>query len=66
MSERPLLLVADDEPAVLNVIERFAKREGFDVVACPGGQVALDGLGARGRTSCSSTYACRTWTGSRC
>ncbi|MFO7692431.1 MAG: sigma-54 dependent transcriptional regulator [Vicinamibacterales bacterium] len=48
MSERPLLLVADDEPAVLNVIERFAKREGFDVVACPGGQVALDGLrGAR-------------------
>ena len=60
MSERPLLLVADDEPAVLNVIERFAQREGFDVVACPGGQVALDGLRGRGRTSCSSMCACRT------
>jgi two-component system response regulator AtoC len=44
MSDRPLLLVADDEPSVLAVIERFATREGFDVVACPGGQVALDGL----------------------
>ena len=44
MSERPLMLVADDEPSVLAVIQRFATREGFDVVACPGGRVALDDL----------------------
>jgi DNA-binding NtrC family response regulator len=44
MTDRPLLLVADDEPSVLAVIERFATREGFDVVACPGGRAALDGL----------------------
>ena len=60
MSERPLLLVADDEPAVLNVIERFAKREGFDVVACPGGQVALDGLQGARPDLLLSTCACRT------
>jgi DNA-binding NtrC family response regulator len=44
MSDRPLLLVADDEPSVLAVVERFARLEGFDVVVRPGGQVVVDDI----------------------
>src|SRR5437867_3282628 len=31
---RPLLLVVDDEPAILKIIERLAGKLGFDVVTC--------------------------------
>ena len=36
--QRPLLLVVDDEQGILDVVGRFARRAGFDVVACSGGQ----------------------------
>jgi DNA-binding response OmpR family regulator len=35
--QRPLLLVVDDEQGILDVVGRFARRAGFDVVACSGG-----------------------------
>jgi two-component system response regulator HydG len=38
---RPLLLVVDDEPSVLKVIERLAAKAGFDVVACGNGSDAM-------------------------
>src|SRR3954470_14858249 len=38
---RPLLLVVDDEQPVLKVIERFATKNGFDVVACGSGEEAM-------------------------
>ncbi|MCX6545904.1 MAG: sigma-54 dependent transcriptional regulator [Acidobacteria bacterium] len=42
---RPTLLVVDDEPAILDMLGRFAAEQGFDVVRCEGGQPALDYLG---------------------
>ena len=38
---RPLLLVVDDEPPVLKVVERLAVRVGFDVVTCASGAEAM-------------------------
>jgi len=40
-TERPLLLVVDDEVSVLKVVERLAARIGFDVVACASGAEAM-------------------------
>src|SRR5215831_3754551 len=40
-TERPLLLVVDDEIPVLRVVERLAARIGFDVVACASGAEAM-------------------------
>ena len=44
----PLLLVVDDEPGILEIVGRFARRAGFDVVACSGGQAAIEQMQARG------------------
>ena len=38
---RPLLLVVDDEPAILKIIERLAGKAGFDVVTCASGTEAM-------------------------
>jgi two-component system response regulator HydG len=43
----PLLLVIDDEQGILDVVGRFARRAGFDVVACSGGHQALAQLRTR-------------------
>ena len=40
----PLLLVVDDEPAMLTLVERFAEGEGFDVLTRPGGFALLSEL----------------------
>src|SRR3954452_4892003 len=40
-SERPLLLVVDDEIPVLKVVERLAAKVGFDVETCPNGTEAM-------------------------
>src|SRR5580765_2039416 len=40
-TERPLLLVVDDEQPVLKVIERLASKIGFDVVTCVSGAEAM-------------------------
>ena len=45
-TERPVLLVVDDEPGIVSLIDRFAQRLGFDVVARAGGREALAGLSA--------------------
>ena len=39
--ERPFLVVVDDEPGILDVVSRFARRTGFDVVTCSGGREAI-------------------------
>jgi two-component system, NtrC family, response regulator HydG len=36
--QRPVLIVIDDEPGILDVVGRFASRAGFDVVPCAGGR----------------------------
>ncbi len=43
----PVLLVVDDEPGILDVIGRLARRTGFEVVACAGGMQALAHLGTK-------------------
>ncbi len=43
-STRPVLLVVDDEPGIIAMIERFAKGRGFDVIARAGGRRLLDEL----------------------
>ena len=44
VQQAPRLLVVDDEPGILDVIERFGKRAGFDVMACANGADALEEL----------------------
>ena len=39
--QRPLLVVVDDEQGILDVVSRFARRAGFDVVPCSGGREAI-------------------------
>jgi two-component system, NtrC family, response regulator HydG len=43
-SQHPLLLLVDDDHMVLDVVARFARRAGFDVVTCANGRAALDEL----------------------
>jgi DNA-binding NtrC family response regulator len=45
--QQPVLLVIDDEQGILEVVSRFARRAGFDVVACSGGREAIAGMRAR-------------------
>lgn len=35
---RPTLLVVDDEPGIIAMVERFARIQGFDVIAHAGGR----------------------------
>ena len=39
--QQPLLVVVDDEQGILDVISRFARRAGYDVVTCGGGREAI-------------------------
>ena len=49
--QRPLLLVVDDEQGILDVVGRFARRAGFDVVACSGGHEAIAQMQVAARRS---------------
>ena len=40
----PTILVVDDEPSVLELLEQVGARGGFRVVTCDGGQKALEHL----------------------
>ncbi len=48
MAEPPTLLVADDDPAVRESLERTLKREGYRVVVASDGQAGLERLKAGG------------------
>jgi DNA-binding NtrC family response regulator len=39
--QRPMLVVVDDEQGILDVVGRFAKRAGYEVVTCAGGREAI-------------------------
>jgi two-component system, NtrC family, response regulator PilR len=41
IAQPPLLLLVDDEPGILDVLGRFARRAGFEVIACSGGREAI-------------------------
>ncbi len=43
-SQHPLLVLVDDDERILDVVARFARRAGFDVVTCAGGRQALEQL----------------------
>jgi ActR/RegA family two-component response regulator len=43
----PLLIVVDDDQGILEIVERLARRNGFEVVACAGGMQALAELSTR-------------------
>ncbi|HTI39355.1 MAG TPA: sigma-54 dependent transcriptional regulator [Vicinamibacterales bacterium] len=45
--QQPLLVVVDDEQGILDVVGRFARRAGFDVVTCAGGRDAIAQLQVR-------------------
>ena len=45
--QQPLLVVVDDEQGILDVVGRFARRAGFDVVSCSGGHEAIAQLQCR-------------------
>jgi two-component system response regulator HydG len=39
--QKPVLIIIDDEPGILEVVGRFAARAGFEVVACAGGSEGI-------------------------
>ena len=41
---RPTILIVDDEEAVIEVVTRFAREAGFDVIPCVTGKQALERL----------------------
>ena len=44
IATKPVLLVVDDEPGILSLIERFASKLGFDVTTAASGEKALQSL----------------------
>ncbi len=46
-SQRPLLVIVDDEQGILDVVSRFAERAGFDVATCSHGRDAIALIQAR-------------------
>jgi DNA-binding NtrC family response regulator len=46
MSGRPILLIVDDEPSIVRLLERFGDRQGFDVIARGDGRATLSELHA--------------------
>jgi two-component system, NtrC family, response regulator HydG len=44
---RPVLLLVDDEAAVLKILERFGAQAGYDVVTCANGAEAMQSLARR-------------------
>jgi DNA-binding NtrC family response regulator len=40
-AQRPIVLVVDDEQGILDVVSRYARRAGFDVMTCSGGREAI-------------------------
>ncbi|HVL66089.1 MAG TPA: sigma-54 dependent transcriptional regulator [Vicinamibacterales bacterium] len=45
--QSPVLVVVDDEQGILDVVSRFARRAGFEVVTCSGGREAIACLQSR-------------------
>ena len=45
--QQPLLVVIDDEQGILDVVSRFARRAGYEVVTCSGGREAIGLLQTR-------------------
>ena len=45
--QQPMLVVVDDEQGVLEVVSRFARRAGYEVVTCAGGREAVSQIQAR-------------------
>jgi DNA-binding NtrC family response regulator len=45
--QQPVLVVIDDEQGILDVVGRFAKRAGFDVVTCAGGREGINEIQAK-------------------
>ncbi len=39
--QKPVLIVIDDEPGILEVVGRYAARAGFEVIACAGGREGI-------------------------
>ena len=45
MTQRPSILVVDDESAILDTVRILLKNEGFDVVTAQGGKAGLEAIG---------------------
>src|SRR5689334_14986768 len=46
-AQQPLLVVVDDEQGILDVVSRFARRAGYEVITCSGGREAIGQLQSR-------------------
>lgn len=42
MSERPLVLVADDDPDILSLVTLRLERDGYEVIGAPDGECAVE------------------------
>ena len=66
MADRQKILVVDDSRTQLEWVQQVLVREGYDVRPPPTARRRSGRCGPSPRTSCSSTWSCRTWTGWRC
>ena len=63
----PRILVVDDTPANVRLLEAVLRPRGYEVLTAGSGPEALDGSDHRPTpTSCSSTSSCPAWTATRC
>ena len=46
-AQQPVLVVIDDEQGILDVVGRFGRRAGFEVLACSGGRDGIAHLQTR-------------------
>ena len=45
--QQPMLVVIDDEQGILDVVSRFARRTGYEVVTCAGGREGISQIQTR-------------------
>ena len=48
VTDRPLILIADDDPAIRSFLHHALEREGFDTVLAANGREALDRIAEHG------------------
>jgi DNA-binding response OmpR family regulator len=59
---RPRILLVEDDPAMVQMIQMGLRYAGFDVLVATTGSDGLDWLTPSTPTWCCSTGCCRGWT----
>ena len=58
MSQKPSVLVVDDESGILDTLRILLRNEGFEVTTAQGGKAGLEQIRGGAPTSCCPTCGC--------